>query len=49
MGGFMKKDETFDEAANRVLYKLTGFKDIYMEQLYAFGKVDRDPVRNNFV
>ncbi len=44
MGGFMKKDETFDEAANRVLYKLTGFKDIYMEQLYAFGKVDRDPV-----
>lgn len=44
LGGFMKKNETFDEAANRVLFKLTGFHDIYMEQLYAFSKVDRDPV-----
>lgn len=44
MGGFMKKNETFDEAANRVLYQLTGFHDIYMEQLYAFSEVDRDPV-----
>ena len=44
MGGFVKKNETFDEAANRVLYKLTGFHDIYMEQLYAFSEVDRDPV-----
>jgi len=43
MGGFMKKNETFDEAANRVLYQLTGFHDIYMEQLYAFSEVDRDP------
>ena len=44
MGGFVKKDESFDDAANRVLYKLTGFRDIYLEQLHAFGKVDRDPV-----
>jgi len=44
MGGFMKKNETFDEAANRVLFKLTGFHDIYMEQLYVFSEVDRDPV-----
>lgn len=44
MGGFMKKNETFDNAANRVLNKLTGFHDIYMEQLYTFSEIDRDPV-----
>lgn len=44
MGGFMKKNETFDKAANRVLNKLTGFHDIYMEQLYTFSEIDRDPV-----
>ena len=43
MGGFLKKSETLDEAANRVLYNLTGFKDIYLEQLYNFSSVDRDP------
>lgn len=43
MGGFMKKDETLDQAATRVLYRLTGLHDIYMEQLYTFSKVDRDP------
>ncbi|MGS2739322.1 NUDIX hydrolase [Sinomicrobium sp. M5D2P17] len=44
MGGFLKKNETLDEAANRVLYTLTGLNDVYMEQLYGFSKVDRDPV-----
>lgn len=44
MGGFMKDDETLDDAAKRVLYRLTGVHDIYMEQLYAFSEVDRDPV-----
>ena len=44
MGGFMKKDETFDQAANRVLFGLTGFHDIFMEQLYTFSEMDRDPV-----
>jgi ADP-ribose pyrophosphatase YjhB (NUDIX family) len=42
MGGFVGKDENADEAATRVLYSLTGMKDIYMEQLYTFSDVDRD-------
>ena len=43
IGGFLKKDENLDEAAVRVLHTLTGLHDIYMEQLYAYSKVDRDP------
>lgn len=43
MGGFMKQNETLDDAANRILHKLTGLHNIYMEQLYAFSRVDRDP------
>jgi ADP-ribose pyrophosphatase YjhB (NUDIX family) len=42
MGGFVRQDEGTDEAANRVLNQLTGMKSIYMEQLCAFGDVDRD-------
>ena len=42
MGGFVEKDENADEAAGRVLYKLTGLKNIYMEQLHTFSDVDRD-------
>lgn len=42
MGGFVDKDENADEAAARVLFDLTGMKDIYMEQLYTFSDVSRD-------
>lgn len=42
MGGFLNKNENADEAAIRVLYQLTGMKNIYMEQLYAFTDVKRD-------
>lgn len=42
-GGFVEENETLDEAANRVLYELTGLKDLYMKQVGAFGAVDRDP------
>ncbi|KJD34420.1 DNA mismatch repair protein MutT [Tamlana nanhaiensis] len=44
MGGFLKQEENLDDAATRILYRLTGMHDIYMEQLYAFSEVDRDPV-----
>lgn len=44
MGGFLKKSETLDEAANRILHQLTGINNVYMEQLYIFSKIDRDPV-----
>lgn len=43
MGGFVKKNESLNSAAFRVLEVLTGIKNIYLEQLYAFGTVNRDP------
>ena len=42
-GGFVGMDETLDEAARRVLKKETNLKDIYIEQLYTFSDVKRDP------
>jgi ADP-ribose pyrophosphatase YjhB (NUDIX family) len=42
MGGFVGSDENADEAAERILYQLTGLRNIYMEQLRAFTEVDRD-------
>jgi len=44
IGGFLKQNETLDDAAERILFRLTGVQDIYMEQFYAFSEVDRDPV-----
>ena len=32
MGGFLKRAETLDDAANRILKTLTGINNIYMEQ-----------------
>tara|TARA_B100000949_G_scaffold102173_1_gene91025 strand:- start:7521 stop:8336 length:816 start_codon:yes stop_codon:yes gene_type:complete len=43
IGGFLKKNENLDQAATRVLNTLTGLSDIYMEQVYTYSKVDRDP------
>src|SRR5687767_3607295 len=43
MGGFVDKDENADDAASRVLRDLTGMKNIYMEQMYTFSDVKRDP------
>jgi len=43
MGGFLKRDESLDEGARRILCQLTGLTDIYMEQLHVFGELDRDP------
>lgn len=43
MGGFVQEDESIDDAARRVLADLTGLTDIYMDQVEAFGSLDRDP------
>ena len=43
MGGFVQKNESADDAAKRVLYELTGLKDVYMEHIGAFGEINRDP------
>ncbi len=42
-GGFVGIDETLDEAAKRILKNETNLKDIYIEQLYTFSGIDRDP------
>ena len=42
-GGFVRNNESIDDAANRVLYDLTGLHNLYMRQVGAFGSVDRDP------
>lgn len=42
-GLFVGHDEGIDVAAGRILYELTGLRDIYMEQLYTFGELDRHP------
>ena len=42
-GGFVRGDESLDDAAARTLYELTGLHKIYMRQVGAFGSVDRDP------
>lgn len=44
MGGFLEENEDLEVAANRILYDLTGLRDIYFEEIQTFGKVNRDPV-----
>lgn len=48
MGGFVKQNESSDEAANRILTGLTGLKGVYLEQLHTFTKPDRDPIERIF-
>jgi 8-oxo-dGTP diphosphatase len=42
-GGFVEIDESLYDAAKRELLEETGLKDIYMEQLYTWGEINRDP------
>ncbi len=42
-GGFVGIDETLDDAAKRILASETNLHNIYIEQLYTFGSVNRDP------
>ena len=42
-GGFIKLDESLEEGAKRELQEETGVTGVYLEQLYTFGRPDRDP------
>ena len=42
-GGFVRVDESLEEAARRELQEETGLAQVFLEQLYTFGQVKRDP------
>ena len=42
-GGFVRMDEELEEAARREIEEETGVRDIFLEQLYTFGTLERDP------
>jgi len=42
-GGFLDIDEDLEACAKRELEEETGVSGVYLEQLYTFGKPDRDP------
>lgn len=42
-GGFLRKGETLEQAAQRVMEEKTGVKEAYLEQLFTFGRPNRDP------
>jgi len=43
IGSFVRIDEDVDEAAKRVLAEITGLKNVFMEELKAYGLANRDP------
>ncbi len=46
IGGWIKENESAEDAARRVLTYITGLKDIHLEQVRVFSKPDRDPGGN---
>lgn len=42
MGGFVAEDESLEDAAKKVFFEYTQQKGVYMEQVNAYGNVDRD-------
>ena len=43
LGGFLRHEENLDDAAYRVLARITGLRNIFLEQLSAFSDLNRDP------
>jgi 8-oxo-dGTP diphosphatase len=44
IGDLVAPDQNLRDAANNVLEKLTGLKNIYMKQFFTFGSIDRHPL-----
>src|ERR1700760_641901 len=42
-GGFVRVDEDLYTAAQRELFEETAIHGVFMEQLYTFGEIRRDP------
>lgn len=47
-GGFVKKTETLEESAARVLEERTGLKQTYLRQFYAFSELNRNEGKKPF-
>ncbi len=43
IGGLVKKEETAEEAVERLLKEKAGLNNLYNEQLYTFSAINRDP------
>ena len=44
VGHWVKKDESLEQAASRVVKEITGSTNLYLDQLGAFGDVERYPL-----
>ncbi|NCD68140.1 NUDIX hydrolase [Mucilaginibacter agri] len=44
MGGFVKPNESLEQASTRILKQLTGLDGVYLEQMHTFGDPSRDPM-----
>jgi len=44
-GGFIHRNESLNDAAYRILFLTTGVKELFLDQLRAFGSVDRFPTK----
>ena len=42
-GSLVNQEESIDDAAERILYELTGLRDLHMQQFHTFGEVNRHP------
>jgi ADP-ribose pyrophosphatase YjhB (NUDIX family) len=43
MGGYVDPNENLENASKRILFDLTGLDNVYLDQVKAFGKINRDP------
>lgn len=43
-GDLVQEQEDIDDGASRILYELTGLKDIFLKQFHTFGDVNRHPL-----
>ncbi len=44
-GGLVGAEESLDQAGQREIYERSGIQEGYLEQLYTFGKPERDPAK----
>jgi 8-oxo-dGTP diphosphatase len=47
-GGFIHRNESVDQAVQRVLEERTGLKDIYLQQFHTFGSAERYDVQDTW-